>query len=357
MFSRRWDVIYMYMEIMDYGWIITQLLAILRAAIVCTVLIYNIASILKSRKLKCRCIIGMVSDSVKVCSILYIFTWLPFVISAVINGAPISCLYFCLIQNYVTNSMSMVLLAFGCVVAVQSLQREVSSSVQNRPVVAALFVILCWLVPQALYCFTMKGYDQQLLNDFELVETYYNSTFSPATQGLSVKIGFTVCGIRYSSLAESHYILKYFLIVLPLGGVAATAFLMKYLIKLVRKLTKGTDDKIQLIGSVMEYSCPIGCHKAVPCLGPSLSLLVLWQLIIKPLVLLFWWSQLNSQDYVYVDIGSHVTLAGVAVFSPMSERRKDKPLIRVFNLNSSINLDLVPCASQQLTEGFSKDKW
>ena len=105
-----------------------------------------------------------------------------------LRGA-IGYLSFCLIQNYITNSVSMVLLAFSCAIAVQSLWIEISSFDQSQPVVSHRFIILFWFVPQALYCFTIKCQDHGIFNDFHLEETYYNVTFSPSEQELSVQIG------------------------------------------------------------------------------------------------------------------------------------------------------------------------
>ncbi|XP_065583432.1 uncharacterized protein LOC136042380 isoform X2 [Artemia franciscana] len=202
----------------------------------------------------------------------------------------------------------------------------------------------------------MKGYDQRLFNYFELEETCYNMTLSLFKQELSVKIGFAVCGIRYSSFTESHFILKYFLIVLPLGGVAATAFMLKYLIKLVIKVKKSEDGNTQLIGYELEKSCPMGCDKSIPYLGQSLSFLVLWHLIIKPLVIFCWWSQSNNQGHVYVDIGSHVILIFVAVLCSMSKRKESKPLVKVFTLDSSKRSQLEN-PNQQPTLHKDKINW
>ena len=93
------------------------LLSLLRIFVVALVLAVNIIALrgCSSRNAKCHCLYLYVSDSIKICSVVYITSWIPFLIYTMLNGRwlVIDKQIFCMIQNYITNSILLVLLAIS----------------------------------------------------------------------------------------------------------------------------------------------------------------------------------------------------------------------------------------------------
>ena len=126
---------------------------------VALVLAVNIIALRRcsSRAAKCHCLYLYVSDSVKICSVVYITSWIPFLLYSMLNGRwlLIDKQIFCLVQNYITNAVLLVLLAMAALATLSKSQgtRKISHQL------AAGLTLAAWILPQFAYFVILTSLD------------------------------------------------------------------------------------------------------------------------------------------------------------------------------------------------------
>jgi len=145
--------------------------------------------------------------------------------------------------------------------------------------------------------------------------------------------GFTICGQSLHRLALTQYILQYIVIILPLSLLALFAA-TRYTVSKCRKQSPTNEDKTPIIGTSDLLLDRCDCTSAGE--GPALEIIlgtnVIWLLVLRPCVLLFW-----SREHLFVDLGSHLMLTIAAVFAPILPNQKIRRQMSdgIFQIESS----------------------
>jgi len=286
------------------------LLSLFRVVVVAIVLAVNVVSLrrcMSPKTSKCHCLHLYVSDSVKICNIIYIASWTPFLLYSLLNGRwlLIEEQLFCLIQNYMTNAILMVLLAMAALLAYSRFDTTTSS------MTAAFLTLTAWMLPQLSYFIiltTLEDTNSLTTVNFNFLDNVRQSTES---FGITYKIGFTICGQIMCRMVMTQYLLQYVVVVLPLCLVLALIFLRRFFYVSRRTYTQLTDQNI----TRMKDCCSCWHSKGSSELAVILGTIVLWMALIRPLILFFW-----SPDHLFVDLGSHLVLTVSAVFAPIVPR-------------------------------------
>lgn len=217
-------------------------MSLLRIFVVALVLAVNIIALRRSssNQSKCHCLYLYVSDSVKICSIIYITSWIPFLLYSLLNGRWlfIDQRIFCLIQNYMTNAVLLVLLAMAALIYISKLPYAKTMS----PKSTAGLILAAWIVPQLTYfviatCVdNASGHQNQ---DFYLMDDLLGTNEKPRSTEITYSIGnmifkfgnkttiarhvlnfkpagFTICGHSLCPLGLFRYTLQYVIIILPI---------------------------------------------------------------------------------------------------------------------------------------------
>jgi len=164
------------------------LLSLFRVVVVAIVLAVNVVSLrrcMSSKTSKCHCLHLYVSDSVKICNIIYIASWTPFLLYSLLNGRwfLIEEQLFCLIQNYMTNAILMVLLAMAALLAYSRFDATTGS------MTAAFLTLTAWMLPQLSYFIiltTLEDTNSLTTVNFNFLDDIHQPTDSP---GITYKIG------------------------------------------------------------------------------------------------------------------------------------------------------------------------
>lgn len=166
------------------------LLSLLRIFVVAIVLAVNIIALRRcARVVKCHCLHIYVSDSVKICSVIYIVTWTPFLVYSLLNGRwlLIDEHIFCLIQNYMTNAVLLVLVALAALLGYNKMS--------DRPVgpkLAAGLTLAAWLLPQLAYFIiltTLESTESHTKLDFDFLDDLLGTSERTHNIGITYKIG------------------------------------------------------------------------------------------------------------------------------------------------------------------------
>ena len=169
------------------------MLSLLRIFVVALVLAVNIIALRRSssKRSKCHCLYLYVSDSVKICSIIYITSWIPFLLYSLLNGRwlLIDQRIFCLIQNYMTNAVLLVLLAMAALITLTKLP-----SVRHMsPKLAAGLTLAAWIVPQFTYFVILTCVDNasgaHRDQDFYLLDDLFGTKGSHRSTEITYSVG------------------------------------------------------------------------------------------------------------------------------------------------------------------------
>ena len=169
------------------------LLSLLRIFVVSLVLAVNIIALRRcsSRTSKCHCLYLYVSDSVKICSVVYISSWIPFLLYSMLNGRwlLIDKQIFCLIQNYMTNAVLLVLLAMAALTTLSKTQGGRKMS----PKSAAGLTLAAWILPQFAYFVILTTLENAAVHnnqDFYLLDDLLGTTErTTLTTGIRYTVG------------------------------------------------------------------------------------------------------------------------------------------------------------------------
>ncbi|EFX85866.1 hypothetical protein DAPPUDRAFT_309120 [Daphnia pulex] len=324
------------------------LLSLLRIFVVSLVLAVNIIALRRcsSRASKCHCLYLYVSDSVKICSVVYITSWIPFLLYSMLNGRwlLIDKQIFCLIQNYMTNAVLLVLLAMAALVTLSKTQGGRKMS----PKSAAGLTLAAWILPQFAYFVILTTLDNAAVHDnqdFYLLDDLLGTTEkSTLTTGIRYTVGFTICGHSLCRMALTQYTLQYMIIILP------TCFICGIIYARNKRRLHPTQPNYR-------YSEPLtqdreiatadcancNCGRGVSALEIILIGIVVWLLLIRPMIVFVW-----SPEHLF-DLGSHILLSITAVFTPILPQTKSKRHVKVFRIE--------PLTANSLTSNeFSHDK-
>lgn len=166
------------------------LLSLLRIFVVAIVFAVNIIALRRcSRMVKCHCLHLYVSDSVKICSVVYISTWAPFLVYSLLNGRwlLIDEQIFCLIQNYMTNAILLVFLALGALLGYNRIASRVTG-----PKLSACLILAAWIFPQLIYFIiltTLESNEAHNKLDFNFLDDLLGISDGDASIGITYKIG------------------------------------------------------------------------------------------------------------------------------------------------------------------------
>lgn len=143
-----------------------------------------------SSRAKCHCLYLYVADSVKICSIIYITSWIPFLLYSMLNGRWLSIdqKIFCLIQNYMTNAVLLVLLAMAALISFSKSARAKRIS----PKLAAGLTLAAWILPQFAYFLILTSLDKangHSNQDFYLLDDLLGANEKVSTTGITYTIG------------------------------------------------------------------------------------------------------------------------------------------------------------------------
>lgn len=301
------------------------LLSLFRIFVVAIVLAVNIISLrrcMSSKLVKCHCLQLYVSDSVKICNIIYIASWTPFLIYSLLNGRwlLIEEQLFCLIQSYMTNAMLMVLMAMAALLAYSRVNKKTGS------MMAAALTLTAWLLPQLSYFCILTTLEE--VNSHSTVDFYFldnlHETVGKGPLGNSFKIGFTICGQMLNELVMTQYILQYTVVILPICLILALIFIRLLLNINNQTYSQLTEDNTNRILD----PCICWRGKGSRELAIILGTIVLWMALIRPCILLLW-----SKDHLFIDLGSHLMLTISAVFVPIIPRPSETPKVDIYRID------------------------
>lgn len=288
-------------------------LSLFRIFVVVVVLAVNITSLrrcMSSKAGKCQCLHLYVSDSVKICNIIYIASWTPFLVYSLLNGRwlLIEEQLFCLIQNYMTNAILMVLLAMAALLAYS----RGASSGKTESVTAAVLTLTAWMLPQLSYFLILTTSEQEETNPQPSTMDFLDNLHPAGSLGVNYKIGFTICGQVLCRMVMTQYILQYVVVVLPVCLILAMIF-----IRFLFNVNSGTYSQLTEEGTISRVEDPCTCWHAKGSgeLATILAAIVVWMALIRPCILFFW-----SADSLFIDLGSHLMLTVSAVFAPIVPR-------------------------------------
>ena len=184
------------------------LLSLFRVTVVAIVLAVNVVSLrrcMSSKTSKCHCLHLYVSDSVKICNIIYIASWTPFLLYSLLNGRWlfIEEQLFCLIQNYMTNTILMVLMAMAALLAYSCFDTTTDS------MTAAFLTLTAWMLPQLSYFViltTLEDNNSLTTVNFNFLDDIRKSTESV---GITYKIGYYFISINLILKFNSIYFPSY----------------------------------------------------------------------------------------------------------------------------------------------------
>ncbi|KAK4012921.1 uncharacterized protein LOC116931540 [Daphnia magna] len=309
------------------------LLSLLRIFVVSLVLAVNIIALRRcsSRNSKCHCLYLYVSDSVKICSVVYIASWIPFLLYSMLNGRwlLIDKQIFCLIQNYMTNAVLLVLLAMAALASLSKTQGARSIS----PKSAAGLTLAAWILPQFAYFVILTSLDTATVHkneDFYLLDDLLGmNDKSTLTTGIRYTVGFTICGHSLCRMAMTQYVLQYVIIILPTCVINGIIYIRnKHRLPLTQPNYRYSEQLIQDKGSAA-IGCPsCSCGRGITsALEIILFGIVLWLLLIRPMIVFIW-----SPEHLF-DLGSHILLSITAVFTPILPKQKSTRHVKIFRID------------------------
>lgn len=299
-------------------------LSLARILVVAVVLAVNVAALHRpcrvSTGIQCRCLHHYVSDTVKICSILYIASWLPFLCYSLLDGRWVWMdeELFCVVQNYTTNAVLLVLMAAAALAAWNRLRRFRAV----RPAVSAGLTLAAWILPQATHFVVATATqrwrveEERSAADFDFLDDLLGSGDGNHTSlaGITYKIGFTICGQKLSRPALLQYLLQYALVVAPLTLLCCGLVLLYWFRRCRRYASL---DRAHPEGSESQCSCGTSSVDRT-AIEWILGAVVLWMAGVRPAVLVAW-----SQRRLFVDVGSHLMLTIAAVFVPILPKKME----------------------------------
>ena len=193
------------------------MLSLLRIFVVAIVLAVNIIALRRCNApsqpaAKCHCLHLYISDSVKICSIIYITSWIPFLFYSLFNGRWlwIDEQIFCLIQTYISNAILLVLLAMAALTA----WNRTRTQNPTRPLLSAGLTLAGWILPQMANFIILTTSQVKSASeagpsnagrlDFDFLDDLLGSTDQTGSSGITYKIGKLLASVWYIALTPSR---------------------------------------------------------------------------------------------------------------------------------------------------------